>query len=211
VVHAFTTPRAVEQNGSSRLDAAILVLATLAWQCLGAFVVSTHFRLWTTIDGITSPSLDRYLLPLMPLSIALALWAVRNVQFSLPLAGYAAFVLAVFAVAGTRDNLVFHQAQWAFARHAQELGIAPLKLDAGASWGGFHYGEQSYAEVGIVPVYDRRWWLGLFAGIVDPQYAISTAEHYGYVTVEVYPYDLWLDTRPAHLYLIRRENVPGPP
>src|SRR5262249_2551444 len=117
----------------------------------------------------------------------------------------------VFAVAGTRDNLVFHQAQWTLARRALAMGIDPLKLDAGASWSGYYYGEESYARVGIVPVADRRWWLGLFAGIVDPQYVISTAEPYTYVPIQAYPYDPWLDVRPAHLYLIRREDVPGPP
>lgn len=187
-----------------------VVLAALACQAVAAVLVSTHFRFWM-IGGVPSPSLDRYLLPLLPLALAAVLWAVRNVEIHLPLAWYVTAVLAVFAVVGTRDNIVFHQANWDLARTAVASGIPLTKLDAGGSWTGFYLGERSYSEVGIVPTYDGRWWLSLYGSVIDPEYVISAAELPGYTTISAHPYSLWLDTRPTTLYLLHRDEPPQPP
>jgi 4-amino-4-deoxy-L-arabinose transferase-like glycosyltransferase len=190
---------------SRLLTAPAVVLAALATQAAMTFIVSTHFRFWS-IDGVPTPSLDRYLLPLMPMAVAAVVWAVRDVNFSLPLGWYGALVLGAFAVVGTRDNIAFHEATWDLARIADESGIPPMQLDAGASWSGYHIGEASYEQVGVVAAPDRRWWLGLFAGAIEPKFIISGAEHHGYTTLREYPYDLWLDTRPVSLYLLRRDD-----
>jgi len=164
------------------------------------------------VAGLPAPSLDRYLLPLMPLAIALTLWAVRDVEFHLPLAWYVAGVLAVFAVVGTRDNLAFHQAQWALAQEAVDSGIPLTQLDGGGSWTGYYLGERSYAERGIhTNNGDPRWWLTLYGSIVDPEYTIATKELPGYTTVRRHSYDLWLDSRPTALYLLHRNEPPRAP
>jgi hypothetical protein len=83
------------------------------------------------------------------------------------------------------------------------------KLDAGGSWTGYQLGEQSYAENGIGPAYPGRWWLGLYGTVIDPEYVITTIEMSGYTTVRAYRYSLWLDNRPAVLYLQHRDGPPS--
>jgi 4-amino-4-deoxy-L-arabinose transferase-like glycosyltransferase len=192
-----------------RLDPGLaVVLVTLLVQGGAVVIVSTHFRFWH-YGGVLSPSLDRYLLPLVPLGIVLVAWAVRDFEVHLPLAWYAAAVLAVFAVVGTRDNLVFHEATWDLARETVASGVPLTKLDAGGSWTGYQVGEQSYAENRIGPAYPGRWWLGLYGTVIDPEYVITTIEMTGYTTVRAYRYSLWLDNRPAVLYLQHRDGPPS--
>ncbi|MGE0136131.1 MAG: ArnT family glycosyltransferase [Dehalococcoidia bacterium] len=209
VVAGFLVIRAL---GIRRPSAnATMVLVAFAIQAVLVVIVSTHFRYWT-VAGLPAPSLDRYLLPLLPLSIALTLWAVRDVRAHLPLAWYATGVLALFAVIGTRDNIAFHQAQWEVAREAADSGIPLTQLDGGGSWTGYYLGERSYAERGIhTNNGDPRWWLTLYGSIVDPEYTVAATELPGYTTVSRYPYDLWLDSRPTALYLLHRDEGPGAP
>lgn len=189
---------------------ATMVLVAFAIQAVLVVIVSTHFRYWT-IAGLPAPSLDRYLLPLLPLALALTLWAVRDVDVHLPLAWYVAGVLAVFAVVGTRDNIAFHEAQWALAREAVDSGVPLTQLDGGGSWTGYYLGERSYAERGIHNNGDPRWWLTLYGSIIDPEYTIATTELPGYTTITKHPYDLWLDSRPTVLYLLHRNEPPRTP
>jgi hypothetical protein len=200
--------RAFDAVGRERRGV-VTVCTVLVWQAVGALVVSTYFRYWM-IDGVSAPSLDRYLLPLLPLTLALGLWAVRDLPFSRLLAGGVTVSLAAFAVAGTRDNLVFHETTWELARYANAQGVPNLRLDAGASWDGYYLGEYSLETVGVGPQPDPRWWLSLFAPAIDPQYVITTAPVSGYTVVREQPYELWLDAG-ARLFLLRRDGVPGPP
>jgi 4-amino-4-deoxy-L-arabinose transferase-like glycosyltransferase len=199
VIRAFDRER-------GRIAGVVVVLMTLGVQAIGALIVSTHFRHWI-IQGVPAPSLDRYVLPLLPLALVAAVWAVRNVEVHLPLAWYVTTVLAVFAVAGTRDNLVFHQANWDLAQETVDSGIPLTKLDGGAAWTGYHVGERSYEELGIPPAYPGAWWLGLYGGVIDPEYVIAATELAGYTTVREYRYDLWLDRRPTALYLLHRNDA----
>jgi len=208
VIAGFLVIRAV---GARRPSAnATVVLVAFAIQAVLVVIVSTHFRYWT-VAGLPAPSLDRYLLPLMPLAIALVLWAVRDVHVHIPLAWYATGVLAVFAIVGTRDNIAFHQAQWALAREAVDSGIQLTHLDGGGSWTGYYLGERSYAEQRTRSDGDPRWWLSLYGSIVDPEYTIATEEIPGYTPVSRRPYDLWLDSRPTALYLLHRDERPAAP
>ncbi len=200
--------RAFDAPGRDRRGIGV-VCAVLAWQAAGALVVSTYFRFWM-IDGVSAPSLDRYLLPLLPLALALGLWAVHDLPFSRPLAGAVTVALAAFAVAGTRDNIVFHETTWELARYANAQGVPNLKLDAGASWDGYYLGEYSLETVGVGQRPDERWWISLFAPAIDAQYVISAAPLNGYTVVREQPYRLWLDAD-AKLFLLRRDGVPGPP
>ncbi len=191
--------------------AATLVLTQLLVAFLGVLVVSAHFRYWIN-EGVPGPSLDRYLLPLVPLSTAALLWALRGHRLSLDLAWWATLSLGLFAVVGTRDNLVFHRETWALARDARALGIPLLELDGGASWDGYYVGEESLRQVGYDPRGGVLWWFSIYTPIIDPRYTISTAptNNYQHVVLER-RYDLWLDTRPTSLYLLRRDDVSGPP
>jgi hypothetical protein len=187
-----------------------LVAVGLATHAVAAVLVSVHFRGWT-IDGLPAPSLDRYLLPLLPLTIALIAWGLRGLRVPSDLGWIWVTAIAVFAVVGTRDNIVFHREAWALATRASEAGVPLLELDGGASWDGYYLGEYSYEQVGLAEESGRQWWLVLFAPVIDPRYVVSTTPVEGYEVALEHPYDLWLDTRPVQLYLLRREDAPWPP
>lgn len=191
--------------------AAALLLGLLVVNSIGALIVSSQFRHWT-IEGQPAPSLDRYLLPVLPVAIGLVLWALRDVRFSFHIGWTVTLFMMLFSIAGTRDNIAYHQAQWELARDAKAAGISELELDAGASWDGYYLGETSLEKLGYVgrPGY---WWLSLYAPIIDPRYAIATEPvppRYTDAVIEK-RYDLWLDHKPARLLLLRRDDVAGPP
>lgn len=191
---------------------ASLLLGMLLINSIGALIVSSQFRYWR-IEGQPAPSLDRYLLPLLPLAIGLMLWSLREVRLSFNLGWAVALFLALFSMAGTRDNIAFHQANWELALEANAAGIPDVHLDAGASWDGYFLGETSLTTMGYESRPGTFWWLGLYAPIIDPRYAIATEPvppRYPTVVIEK-DYDLWLDGRPARLLLLRRDDVPGPP
>ena len=191
--------------------AASVVLGSLVVNFLGALIVSAHFRYWK-FENLPAPSLDRYLLPLLPLALAAMLWALRDVRFSLQLGWMMAIFIALFSIVGTRDNLAFHEANWELAREANAAGIPNLYLDAGAAWDGYYLGEESLATVGYHPRSGVLWWFSIYAPIIDARYAIASdrVPRYQQVILEKH-YDLWLDHRPARLLLLRRDDVEGPP
>lgn len=190
---------------------AMVVLSQLVVMFLGALVVSAHFRLWIN-EGVPGPSLDRYLLPILPFIVGALLWALRDIRISYTLAWWLTVFLAAFAVVGTRDNLEFHRATWELASEANALGIPNLQLDAGASWDGYHVGEEALDTLGYQPKPGLLWWFSIYTPNIDPRYTIATkpTSRYTHVVIEK-PYDLWLDSRPTHLYLLRRDDVEGPP
>lgn len=183
-----------------------LVLMVALWQAVGILPPSYHFRTWAV-------AMDRYLLPLLPFAVCLALWAVRDLWLPVPLAWIATAAIAVFAVAGTRDLLVFQNADWQLARYANANGIRDTKLDAGAAWDGYHLWEYSNAHhIGprtpAKTMAGRPWWTNIFAPATDSSYVISTAPQPGYVVVAAVKYSSWLVRAPTYLYLSRRAGVP---
>lgn len=186
--------------------AAGLVLMVAGWQAAGILPPSYHFRHW-------SVTLDRYFLPLVPFTVCLALWALRDLWVPVPLAWIAAALMVVFSVAGTRDLLVFQHAAWQLARYVNANGIPDTKLDAGAAWDGYHLWEYSNAHH-IGPrtpartMSDRPWWTNLFAPATDSSYVISTVPPPGYTVVARVAYSAWLVPAPTYLYLSRRDGVP---
>src|SRR5262249_5807675 len=101
---------------TERRAAAGLTLTIGLWQAVGGLPASFAFRDWTI-------SLDRYVIPLLPFAIVLGLWALRDVRLATPVAWVVVGAYAVFAVAGTRDFLVFQDATWALARQANAMGV----------------------------------------------------------------------------------------
>ncbi len=126
--------------GSRETRVAGLVLCLFLGQVAGALPPSYHYIGWT------AGSLDRYLLPLAPLAIALALWSVRDLALA-PLLGWLVVAgMLAFSVAGTRDYLVYLQAVWQMADAAVARGTPLDRLDAGAGWDGYHLYEVGAAQ-----------------------------------------------------------------
>jgi hypothetical protein len=74
---------------TGRARAGVGVAGMLIWvlvlQAAGTLPSSFSFFNWY-VDGLPAPSLDRYLLPLLPLAVVLLLWALGSARLSLPLA-----------------------------------------------------------------------------------------------------------------------------
>ena len=175
-----------------------LVVAMLAVQVVGILPPSFQY-----INR--GYSLDRYLLPLVPLTIVLVLWALRDRRLFQPLGWAMIAGVAVFSVMGTRDYLVYLDAVWDYARYANGLGITNEQLDAGAAWDGYHlytYG----LENGIrsrTPS-GGPWWVYFYGSPTDSSYVISGAPVTGYQILESRTYDGWLRDAPQRLFLLRR-------
>ena len=113
-----------------RAGAGLLLVIGL-WQVVGILPPSFHYLR-------RGYSLDRYLLPLLPIGICLLLWASRDLRLFQPLGWGVVAVILVFSVAATRDYLVYMDRVWQTATEAHEAGVDYTKLDAGAAWDGYH-------------------------------------------------------------------------
>lgn len=187
-------------------ERAWLVAAVFAGQVAGVLPPSIHYL-------NRGGSLDRYLLPLLPLGIALILWAVRDLRLARPLAVAVIAVFALFSVAATRDYLTYLDAVWDVAREANEAGVPNTRLDAGAAWDGYHLYTDGMAQGITVPRSraPRPWWLNFYGKPSDASYVVSGEMVGGYRVVWGRRYDSWLPQAPTTLYLLRRWDVTGPP
>ncbi|MDQ3780217.1 MAG: hypothetical protein M3354_06715 [Chloroflexota bacterium] len=182
----------------------IIMISIAVWQTVGVWPPSFHFRDWIV-------SVDRYLLPIVPLAVCIALWALRDLRLVMPLAWLTMALYGVIAVAGTRDFLVFQDATWKLAQQTVEEGVPMTHLDAGAAWDGYYLWELSQG-MGIPPqTANGPWWTSLFAPATDSTYLISSTPIFGYDVVRQVIYSSWLDPEPTVLYLSRRHAPPPPP
>ncbi|HEV2527370.1 MAG TPA: hypothetical protein VGT61_02830 [Thermomicrobiales bacterium] len=189
-----------------RAIAAMLLFVGLG-QVAGVMPPSFHFRDWAI-------SLDRYLLPLLPFTVALLLWSLRGRRMMLPVGWIAVGLFAAVSIAGTRDFLTFQKATWDYARYANyDLGIPLTQLNGGSSWDGYFLHE--YGEQYDIPQQSvgGPWWSNLFATATDSTYAISgspTAPDDGtYVVIGQREYSSWLQSEPVYLYLMQRQRLPA--
>ncbi|HEU5430862.1 MAG TPA: glycosyltransferase family 39 protein [Thermomicrobiales bacterium] len=180
-----------------------MALAIGAGQVVGVLPPSFHFRNWIV-------SVDRYLLPLLPLALCLGLWGLRGLG-ARPFAGWlvvAAF--AAYAVVGTHDFLSLQGATWDLARDAVAMGVPIDKLDAGASWDGYYLYEYSIDHHIRTRTRDGPWWTDLFGPATDSTYIVSTEPVDGYDPILSLPYSSWAREEQT-LYLSRKHDYPGPP
>lgn len=191
-----------QRPSAQRASVSLFVVIGL-FQVFGVLPPSYHFRDWII-------SVDRYLLPVVPFAICLAIWAIRDVSINSARAWGLASVIAVFSVIATRDFIVFEDETWSFARQAVNVGVPLTKLDAGPSWDGYHLYEDAL-EQGIVQTTPwGPWWTYLFAPSTDSTYVVGSKPAEGYVVVDEREYSSWLLADPPKLYLMRRETIPGP-
>lgn len=183
-----------------------LVFCIALGQVAGVVPPSYHYIGWT------AGSLDRYLLPLAPLAIALALWSVRSIVI-VPLLGWLVVVgMLVFSVAGTRDYLVYLRAVWQMADVAVARGTPLNRLDAGAGWDGYHLYETGAARrVRSHTPKGGPWWVYFYGPATDSAYIVSSTPRKGYRAVARRNYDSWLQRKPTMLFLLRRDDVPWLP
>jgi hypothetical protein len=185
----------------------VLVLCVALAQALSVLPPSFVFINWYS-EGYLTPGTDRYFLPLLPLSICLALWGLRDVRLALPVAWVGLGLMATISVAGTRDSLVFQRTIWDTAEGLVRSGVPPTQIDGGAPWDGYHLWEYSVAKQVPVQTPGVAWWLYVFAPASDSTYVVAGAPLDGYDLVRTVPYSSWLQTKPTELYLQHRRPPP---
>jgi hypothetical protein len=204
LVFGLFTTNAVASPPSHERSAAGMLIAIGGFQVVGILPPSFHFADWII-------SVDRYLLPLVPIAIGLLLWAIRDITINTVRLWVLTGLLAAFSIAATRDCLVVQEETWASARRGISYGIPLTMLDAGASWDGYHLYEYSEANGITQQSPGGPWWTNLFGPATNSTYIVATLPLPGFVVVEAREYSSWLDPDPTLLYLLRRDWYPGPP
>ncbi|HVL26867.1 MAG TPA: glycosyltransferase family 39 protein [Acidimicrobiales bacterium] len=207
VVVAVLVARRLTAGAGGKRGAAGLVASVLAGQVAGVLPPSVHFQI-PVPGGILTTTLDRYLLPLLPLSLALAVWATARLRVPAWPAWTATALLGVVAVVGTSDFLRFQRTVWEAAAAANAAGIDNDRLDGGAQWSSEHL-YHGWVDV-PPPRPEEPWWINLFAWTTDSSYVLATEPQPGYVEVWHMTYRTHLPRRDNPLLLLRRETVPPP-
>jgi hypothetical protein len=202
---ALIAGRALSAPVSLERSRAALIISIGLGQVIGVFPPSYHFLGWS------AGSLDRYLEPLAPVAVALALWGLRERPLALPAGWIVAIALALFAVAGTRDELVWMRSVWSLADEALAAGVPKDRLDAGASWDGYVLFEYGRANNISPRTQGGPWWVYLFGPATDSTYAVAGQPIGGYDVIAQRSYSAWLSPDPTEILLLRRQGEPGPP
>jgi hypothetical protein len=195
--------RIVSENSPERAAAGLLAMIGF-WQVIGVLPASFHY---INRGG----SLDRYLLPLVPVAIALVLWSLTGQRIMMPVAWVAIAAIGIFSTAGARDYLVYLDAVWNMAEEANAMGIENTKLDAGSAWDGYHLYYNAQEQPGTpVKTANPPWWVRLYARSTDSTYLVSTnpKAHKGYTVILQHPYSSWLENDPVSVYLLKKDDAP---
>jgi hypothetical protein len=208
ILAALFLTRRIRDDLTPERAAAGLVGMVAVWQFVGMIPPSFQY---VNRGG----SLDRYLLPLIPLGIALLLWAVRDVTLVQPAAWVGIALFGAVSVAGTRDYLAYLDAVWEVAEGANAAGVPNEKMDAGSAWDGY-YLYTDMLESGITKSVSPRgspWWVYFYAKQTDSTYLVTTDPTWrnGYFVVSRQEYDQWLEDDPVYVYLVRKWDAPWPP
>jgi hypothetical protein len=182
-----------------------MVIAILLGQIAGVIPPSYHYL-------NRGYSLDRYLLPILPLAICFMLWALNRIGIIETLGWCVVVLFAVFALAGTRDYLNYIETAWKAADYAIDAGARPDQIDAGAAWVGYHlYTDGVDQRIERARTRDGPWWTYFYGKLTDSSYVISGRWLNGYVPVASISYPSTLQRQPTNLYLLRRNAAPWPP
>ena len=191
-------PRAPASAGAG------LVLSIAFWQIVGILPPSYHY-------ANRGGSLDRYLLPLAPLALALLLWSLADVKLSIAGGWIVVAAFAVVSIIGTRDYLIYMSSVWRLAREATSAGVAIDRLDAGSGWDGYHLYEYSRDHRVKTRTPQPPWWISFYAPVTDSSYVVSGTPRKGYLVIRRQEYSSWLTPERTWLYLLRRPTAPWPP
>ena len=180
----------------SRASAGVVLAITLG-QGVGILPPSFHFRDWII-------SVDRYLLPLLPLSLCLGFWALRGLRPSFGASWVVVTLAALVSIAGTRDVLELQTATWNVARDAVQRGVPLTALDAGAAWDGYALYDYGLAHGLTQQTPGGPWWTSLFAPATTSEYVVSTTPLDRYEEAGHTEVTSWLSPDPTVLYLLQR-------
>jgi hypothetical protein len=193
--------RSIERPPARDRSAAGMLLAIGLWQVVGAVPPSLLFRNWII-------SVDRYILPLLPFTIWLLLWALKDVKVYEKLAWGLVALLIAFSVAGTRDALVFQESVWSMAKQLNAQGVPDTQMDAGYAWDAYHLWEFGQENGIAEKQYTGAWWTDVYAPATDSTWIIAGGPIPGYTVVSQQSYSAWLQRKPMSLYVLQRDPAP---
>ncbi|HVF98481.1 MAG TPA: glycosyltransferase family 39 protein [Chloroflexia bacterium] len=134
---------------------------------------------------------DRYLLPVLPLLIIVALRILQRASQSPAWWRWAALVpIALFSVGGMHDVSTLSRLRWHRAETLVSSGVAHRNINAGFEWIGWHLhaeGEKLVREKPLDAVSDMP---GIVA--LDPVYLFSEVPRTGYEQIDDTTYRVWL-------------------
>ena len=145
---------------------------------------------------------------MLPIAVALAVASARISRNRLVLSTVLVGLLAIFAVVGTRDAFVAHEAAFEFAQESVASGIDPLAFDGGAAWSANQFG---VFEESLAPIEERPgpFWVKFYAVNTDPSFGIALERLPGYEILDRVEYESLLLREPTYLYLIHRDASDG--
>ena len=205
VLLAFLLSRGIALERSPERAGAAIVAAIGFWQVVGILPPSFHYLR-------RGYSLDRYLLPLLPIGIILLLWATRDLRMFQPLGWAVVAIFLTFSTAAARDYFVYLGSVWSIAAEANRAGVDNTHLDAGAAWDGYHL--YTYAldhNIRRAGTPKGPWWMTFYGLASDSTYVVSSRPQPGYVRVWTRDYSSWLSRDTHHIYLLRKSSSTGPP
>lgn len=147
---------------------------------------------------------DRYLLPVLPFTIA-AVLARRRELAPTALGVALAAALGWTAIAGTHDYLAWNRARFAGLADLERAGVAAAEIDGGFEFNAWHLAPilghwPSNEEVKVGQPADRRsWWW-----VVDDRYVVSFHELSGYTIRAVVPFTRWLVPGEGRILVLER-------
>jgi 4-amino-4-deoxy-L-arabinose transferase-like glycosyltransferase len=195
------------------------VIALLVGQGVAAVISSYPLR-------DTAISRDRYLLPLVPLVIALALWCVRGVRLVAPIAWSGVVLFAAVSIGGVHDFLSFQSTVWQTAAAAHRSGVPYRSLDGGAAWDAYHLYEYSYkndVHLEFPTHLSKReirtlkrlklskndsdpWWIGYYAPATNGEYVVSAEPLLSYRVVSTRTWYSWFRQDGQTVYLLKKRH-----
>jgi 4-amino-4-deoxy-L-arabinose transferase-like glycosyltransferase len=144
---------------------------------------------------------DRYILPVLPILIVLALRAIPPPRLAVAWAGVVIF--AAISMLGMRDHLAYNRALWQTVRDLHEQGVDPSRIDGGYVINGwFQYAHPEHAPRDASARIFVPW---LTAGTEMP-WTISNKPREGYMVISEHPVKRWIGPD-VTIYVLRRSGA----
>ncbi len=147
-------------------------------------------------------SLDRYLLPLIPLlcillAVSFKPHLSRRQPFLLSLASLLIILFFMFSVAATRDYLTWNRTRWhALQILTEKKNIPPSMIDGGFEFNGWQMYDPEYSHVA-----GKSWWW-----VQDDTYLITMGPVRRYEILSQYRFRRWLPPQEASIFVLRRRK-----
>ena len=163
------------------------------------FIISGLFSYLSLV--IASGRFDRYLLPLLPLSMVAIVLSTRDIikknvgNKITSLVVIIVLIYGAFTIGATHDYLAWNRSRWeALNDLMKESRILPNNIDGGYEFNGWYLHDYKYKGNP-----DKSFWW-----VDNDDYIISFGPLEGYETVKKYPFRKWLFFDQGNIFVLHR-------